>query len=76
MTSNVSKTREMAFNADNNHPGPEVYSQLAAQGKRNILKRGPQRQTTVDLRRQGGERGSFLLSKHKSEYTQNYHHVI
>lgn len=70
------KTRHMGVYSEKKGPGPEIYSQEAAKVQRNLLERGPQKQTTVAMKHMKGERGQFLLTKPKKDYDENYHHTI
>ena len=72
----VPKTRHMGVYSEKKGPGPEIYSQEAAKVQRNLLERGPQKQTTVAMKHMKGERGQFLLTKPKHDYNENYHHTI
>ena len=56
--------------------GPEVYSLMAAKVDLNLRAKGPQTQSTVDMRNMKGKRDSFLYRKQKSDYEENAHHVI
>ena len=56
--------------------GPDAYSLMAAKIQLNLSAKGPQSQSTVDMRRMQGQRDSFLYHKLRSDYQNNAHHVI
>ena len=72
----VHKTREMPVEESAASVGPDAYSLMAARVKLNLSAKGPQSQSTVDMRRMKGDRDSFLYHKLRSDYQHNAHHVI
>ena len=73
----IKKTRDMVLIESAADVGPEVYSLMAAQAKMNLIAKGPQTQSTVNMdNMKGGKRDSYLYNKHKSDYEDEAHHVI